>query len=64
MNGTLMIERCKACGQSIHAHLCLNTIMVMCNNPRCWMRGYDLDEENYEKLDLSKYKETRRKQAS
>lgn len=59
MDGTLMIERCRGCGQPIHAHLCLNTIMVMCNNPRCWMKGYDLDAANYEAVDLSKYKEKR-----
>lgn len=55
MDGTLMIERCRVCGKPIHAHLCLNTIMVECNNPRCRMYGYDLDAATYDRIDLSKY---------
>lgn len=64
MNGTVIVDKCRGCGQPIHAHLCLKTILVMCCNPNCWLYGYDLDAANYETIDLSKYKGSRREQAS
>lgn len=59
MNGSVIVEKCRACGQPLHGELCLNTIMLKCCNPRCWLRGYDLDAASYEKIDLGKYKEKR-----
>jgi hypothetical protein len=64
MDGTLMVTKCRECGQPLHAHLCMNTIMVMCCNPRCALYQYDLDAKNYETLDLSNYKRRRYEQAS